>query len=65
MLPILLCLKILEFLQLPFPVSVKQIYYVDSDLSGNLSSICKETGMKGKFFEENYRKNFEKERLCR
>lgn len=64
-LPIILCLKILEFLHLPFPVSVEQIYHVDSDLSGDMSSICKETGIKGKFFEENYRRDFEKERLYR
>ena len=65
MLPIILCLKNPEFLHLTFPVSVEQIYHVDSDLSGDMSSICKETGIKGKFFEENYRRDFAKERLYR
>ena len=50
--PVIWSLKILEILHLPFPVSVEQIYHVDSDLSGDMSSIYKETGIKGKFFEE-------------
>ena len=63
--PVIWSLKILEILHLPFPVSVEQIYHVDSDLSGDMSSIYKETGIKGKFFEENYRRDYEKERLYR
>jgi len=60
--PFVFGLGLLERLHISFPVSVEQIYHIDSNLSGDMSVVWKETGIYGRTLEENYRKDFSKEK---
>lgn len=55
-LPFELCLKLLEKLKIPLPLSVEQIYHIDTDLSGNMTNIYNETNIYGDSLENNYLK---------
>lgn len=60
--PFAVGLRLLERLHINPPISAEQIYHIDCDLSGDMSAICKETGICGMTLEENYRKDFSKEK---
>lgn len=49
-------LKLVEKMELRFPLSSEQIYHVDSDLSGDMEVVYEETGIRGEELLVNYRK---------
>ncbi len=55
-LPFELCLKLFERLKISFPLSVEQIYHIDTDLAGDMTNIYNETGVYGDLLENNYLK---------
>lgn len=55
--PFWLCTKVLELLRVPFPMNSEQIVHVDSDLSGDMSSVQYETGIEQENFEVNFLKD--------
>lgn len=48
--------RVLEKLQIRFPVSQEQIYHIDTDLDGNMEQIYKESGIYGDTFVNNLNK---------
>lgn len=52
--PVELSLKLFEKLGIPLPVSLEQIYHIDSDLCGDMDSIYRETGVTPIHFSEAY-----------
>lgn len=54
--PCISALRILEFLHIKFPVSSEQIYHIDTDLSGDMEEIYRETRICAGTFERNMRK---------
>ncbi len=55
--PFWLCTKLIESLNIPFPMNSEQIIHVDSDLSGDMSGIWEETGIAQEGFEANFLKD--------
>lgn len=55
--PFWLCTKIIESLNIPFPINSEQIIHVDSDLTGDMTAIQKETGIEQENFEVNFLKD--------
>lgn len=57
--PVWICvcgLRVLKAAHIRFPVSIEQIYHIDSDLAGVMDHVYQETGMEGDFFENNLKK---------
>mgnify|MGYP002625305947 CR=1 FL=1 len=52
--PFTFTLRMIEALNIGFPVSSEQFYHVDNDLAGDMSAIYSETGIAQKSFVENY-----------
>ena len=48
---------ILEKVNIKFPVSLEQIYHIDSDLAGDMTGIYQETGIRCGSFRDNYMKS--------
>ena len=46
--------KVAEKIHLRMPISLEQIYHIDSDLAGDMDEIYRETGVKPDSFENNY-----------
>lgn len=61
-LPFEIALSVLERLGMPFPISLEQIYHIDSDLSGKMEKIYEETGIQPESFGINFLK--EKNEIC-
>ena len=47
-------LRLIEALNVGFPVSSEQIYHVDTDLAGDMTQIYNDTGISAKSFRENF-----------
>lgn len=50
-------LKVLKMFHIKVPISLEQVYHIDSDLSGNMEDVYQLTGILGEDFEINYMKN--------
>lgn len=57
--PVWMCelgLHVLDAFHVKFPVSREQIYHIDTNLTGDMENVYRETGIQGDSFLNNFRK---------